>query len=76
MVKEQQINQIVNGMFQDLGFMLRDPVAKQRFEFVFDSKPNAAISKINKSIVLGYLNNIIEQTNNKYEEAMLLDIGR
>lgn len=75
MVKEQQINQIINGMFQDLGFMLRDPVAKQRIEFVFASEPNAAISKINKSIVLGYLNNVIEQTNNKYEEALLLDIN-
>jgi GAF domain-containing protein/HAMP domain-containing protein len=75
MVKEQQINQIINGMFQDLGFLLRDPVAKQRFEFVFSSEPNAAISKINKSIVLGYLDNVIEQTDNKYEEALLLDIG-
>ena len=74
-VKEQQIGQIVNGMFQDLGFMLRDPVAKQRFEFIFDSKPSAAISKINKSIVLGYLNNILQQTNNTYEEAMLLDLA-
>jgi GAF domain-containing protein/HAMP domain-containing protein len=74
-VKEQQIDQIINGMFQDLGFVLRDPVAKQRFEFMFDSEPNAAISKINKSIVLGYLNNVIEQTNNKYEEALLMDIG-
>jgi GAF domain-containing protein/HAMP domain-containing protein len=75
MVKEQQINQIINGMFQDLGFLLRDPVAKQRFEFVFASEPNAAISKINKSIVLGYLNNVIEQTGSKYEEAFLLDTG-
>ncbi len=75
MVKEQQINQIISGMFQDMGFMLRDPVAKQRFEFVFASEPNAAISKINKSIVLGYLDNIVEQSNAKYEEALLLDIG-
>ncbi len=75
MVKEQQINQIITGMFQDMGFMLRDPVAKQRFEFVFTSEPNAAISKINKSIVLSYLDNVIEQSNNEYEEALLLDIG-
>lgn len=73
LVKEQQINQIINGMFQDLGFMLRDPVAKQRFGFVFAAEPNASISKINKSIVLGYLNNVIGQTDNKYEEALLLD---
>ena len=39
-VKEQQINQVISGMFQDLDFMLRDPVAKQRFEFLFDSEPN------------------------------------
>jgi GAF domain-containing protein/HAMP domain-containing protein len=72
-VKEQQINQLINGMFQDLGFMLRDPVAKQRFDFVFASEPNAVISKINRSIVLGYLNSVVQQTNNKYEEAFLMD---
>lgn len=74
-VKEQQINQIISGMFQDLDYMLRDPVAKQRFEFLFAAEPNEAVSKINKSIVLGYLNNILLQTNNKYEEALLLDIA-
>jgi GAF domain-containing protein/HAMP domain-containing protein len=74
-VKEQQINQVISGMFQDMGFMLRDQVALQRFEFVFNSDSNSAISKINNSIVLGYLNNIIQQTNNKYEEALLLDLA-
>ena len=37
--------------------------------------PTNSVSKINKSIVLGYLNNILQQTNNKYEEALLLDIA-
>jgi GAF domain-containing protein/HAMP domain-containing protein len=75
LVKEQQINQIISGMFQDVGFMLRDPVTLQRFEFVFGAEPSSSIGKINKSIVLGYLNNIIKQTDNKYEEALLLDLA-
>jgi GAF domain-containing protein/HAMP domain-containing protein len=75
LMKEQQINQIIEGMFQDLRFMLRDPVAKQRFEYIFISDPDAAASKINKAIVLGYLQNTIKQTGGKYEEAMLLDSG-
>ena len=74
-VKEQQIDQIVNGMFQDLGFMLRDPVAKQRFEYAFESDPSSSVGKINTTIVLGYLNNIIQQTDYKYEEALLLDLS-
>ena len=74
LLKEQQINQVINGMFQDLQFTLRDPVAHQRFEFLFESEPNTGLSKINKAIVLGYLNNIIEQTDNKYEEVLLLDL--
>jgi GAF domain-containing protein len=75
LVKEQQINQVINGMFQDLEFTLRDPVAHQRFEYIFEAEPNSVLSKINNDIVLGYLNNIIEQTNNKYEEVLLLDLG-
>jgi GAF domain-containing protein/HAMP domain-containing protein len=75
LVKEQQINQIINGMFQDLDFTLRDPIANQRFEFLFESEPNSSLSKINNAILLGYLKSIIGQTNNKYEEVLLMDPG-